>query len=481
MRQVRGYACAGVLAAALVSGALAGPARAQEMSMGQAMLVRSLLPSVVNITARAEIGEPPEPMMASGGAKVAQSAGRFQVRVNAGSGFIIDPSGEIATNWHVVDSAYEIYVTFADGTRARAELLNAAPLVDLAVIKVNVGHKLTAAHWANSDKVQIGDPVLAIGNPLGVGMSVSAGIVSALNRNIMDTPYDDFIQTDAAINHGNSGGPLFNAQGEVIGVNSAIISPTAANAGLGFSMPANDARFIFERLTHKGWLRPGYIGVRLQQVTPEMAAALGMKEPQGSIVADVNEGSAADRAGLRNGDVIVRFGTTTPSDERALLRAIARTDAGTSVPLGVLRRGEPIEVPVKVEEWPVMWWEGAAAGKAQRVSHTSVPPDLGLAVAPMTHEMTMHYEPRPEASGGLVVTGVLPGTDASQRGIAPGDVIEQVGDIVPQSPEDVQKAIDSARAEKRGYVLFLVMRKNQSMTAAQHASSKWIALRVEGS
>ena len=166
-----------------------------------------------------------------------------QIRVNAGSGFVVRPDGVIVTNWHVVDGAFEIYVTFSDGTRAKAEVLNAARLIDIAILKVDVGHPLAAVRWGDSTKVQIGDPVLAIGNPLGVGLSVTGGIVSALNRNLMDTPYDDFIQTDAPINHGNSGGPLFNLHGEVIGINTALISPTTGSAGLGFAIPVQRRAF----------------------------------------------------------------------------------------------------------------------------------------------------------------------------------------------------------------------------------------------
>ena len=465
--------------AATLALASPGAARAQEMSFSQAQLVRSLLPAVVNITARAEIGEPPAPAMASasGGASASRTSAAVQVRVNAGSGFVIDPAGDIATNWHVVVGAYDIVVTFADGTHAKAELVSASPLVDLAVIKVNVGHRLAATHWADSSKVEVGDPVLAIGNPLGVGLSVSGGLVSALNRNIMDTPYDDFIQTDAAINHGNSGGPLFDLKGDVIGVNSALISPTSGNAGLGFAMPANDARFILDRLVHKTLARPGYIGVRLQQVTPEMATALGLAGPVGSIVAEVDPSSPAAQAGLRPGDVVLRYAGDTPGDERALLRAIARTAPGASVPVVVRRRGAETEVTVTVDQWPVMWWETPEGGGAT-VAHWNIPRDLGLMVAPLNDAMRASYQVQPAAVSGVVVTGVLPGTDAAQRGLAPGDVIAQVGDEPVASAADLQHEIDRARDDKRDFALFLVEHRTQAMTPAQHPAAKWVALRV---
>ncbi len=448
----------------------ASAAQGQDMAMGQAQLVRNLLPTVVNITARTKVAES-NPVQASSTSKAAAG---FSVQTAAGSGFIIEPSGQIATNWHVVNGAFEIIVTFSDGSRAKAEVLNASPLVDLAVVKVNAGHKLQAVQWADSAKVQVGDPVLAIGNPLGIGMSVSGGLVSALNRNIMDTAYDDFIQTDAAINHGNSGGPLFDLKGQVIGVNSAIVSPTSANAGLGFAMPSNDARFIFDRLTRKVFTRPGFIGTKLQPVSPEMAQAVGMSEPSGSIVAAVEDGSPAALAGLRPSDIVLRFGAETPSDERALRRAIARTDPGTTVPLGVFRDGKTIEVPVKVEEWPVMWWEDP---KAADVPHISIPADLGLSLSPLTDKLRASYEILPDAHG-VLVTGVLPGTDAAVRGLSPGDVIEQVGKTSVQTPDDVSREIGAARVEKRGFALFLVMRKHQNVTPAQEPGPGWMVLQL---
>ncbi len=468
-----------VMLLAVVTLVTAAPvaARAQEMGFSEAQLVRRLLPSVVNITARATLRPTPEPAMASASGDAATSDATARVRVNAGSGFIVEPSGEIVTNWHVVVGAYEIVVTFSDGAQAPATLVNAAPLVDLAVVKVNVGRPLQATLWGDSGKVQVGDPVLAIGNPLGVGQSVSGGLVSALNRNIMDTPYDNFIQTDAAINHGNSGGPLFDLHGEVIGVNSALISPTSGNAGLGFAMPSNDARFIVDRLIHQSWARPGYIGVKLQQVTAEMAAALGLAAPAGAIIAEVEPGSPAARAGLRPGDVVMRYAGKTQDDERALLRAISHTEPGSAAALVIRRHGQEREVTVKVDEWPVMWWETPATGAAGPPRWV-VPRDLGLMAAPLTEAMRAQYGAPTEATRGVVLTGVLPGSDAAHRGLAPGDVIMQVGDAQVRSAADLQQQIDLARADQRAFALFLVYRKDQAMTPAQRPLAKWIALRL---
>ncbi|MBE7159382.1 MAG: trypsin-like peptidase domain-containing protein, partial [Rhodospirillales bacterium] len=199
------------------------------------------------------------------------------VKSYVGSGFVIDPSGVIVTNYHVVEKAFDIEVTFADGTRFPGKTLSASRLADLAVLQVQPDHPLQAVHWGDSDTVAIGDQVFAAGNPFGIGLSVSAGIVSGLNRDIQNSPYDDLIQTDATINHGNSGGPLFDMQGNVIGVNSAIISPTQGSAGLGFAIPSNTAHFVIDRLRTYGWVRPAWIGVKIQQVTPEIAAGMGMQ------------------------------------------------------------------------------------------------------------------------------------------------------------------------------------------------------------
>ena len=254
-------------------------------------------------------------------------------------------------------------------------ILASTPAIDLALVKVSTKHPLTAVHWANSDKVQVGDPVFAIGNALGIGLSVSSGIVSALNRNIMDTPYDDFIQTDAAINHGNSGGPLFNASGEVIGIDTAIISPTTGSVGLGFAIPANDARRVADRMLRDGNLAPAYIGLKVEQVTQDIATALGMPEPMGSIVSIVRPGHPAAAAGVQVGDVILTYDNQTPSDERALLRDLAKSTVGQTVPITVLRAGKELTLHVTPIAWPLS--ETMSATGAAPKPPMLVPASLG--------------------------------------------------------------------------------------------------------
>jgi serine protease Do len=398
--------------------------------------------------------------------------GSAQPKTVQGSGFVIDPGGMILTNYHVVDGAYDIRVRFSDGTRAPGRVFATAPRVDLALVKVDVRHPLMVVRWADSDKVQVGDPVFAIGNPLGIGISVTSGIVSALNRNIMDTPYDDFIQTDAAINHGNSGGPLFDAHGEVIGVDTAIVSPTTASAGLGFAIPANDARFVADRLLRGTSHRAAYVGAKLEQVTPDMAAALRLSRPMGSIIARVRDGSPAAAAGLRVGDVLVRYDNQTPADNRALMRAIARSAIGQAVPVTVLRAGREQTLQVTPGEWPgTVVAAGTPLGQAQAPA-VQVPPDLGLSLSALSAASRTHYGLQTEQAG-VLVDGVAFGTDAFDRGLQTGDVILRVWDTDVNSPQQVQAAVDDARSQHQEFILTLVLPKEQ-----QSLGPRWLALRI---
>ena len=253
------------------------PALADDTGANKSELIRSLLPTVVNISVRKD--EVTSPVAAAAGATMPTADASPTIKTYVGSGFVIDPSGLIVTNYHVVEGAFEVTVMFSDGTRLPGKTINASRLADVALVKVETDHPLAAAHWGNSDLLQVGDQVFAAGNPFGLGLSVSAGIVSALNRDIQNSPYDDLIQTDATINHGNSGGPLFDMQGNVIGVDSTIISPTTGSVGLGFAIPSNSARFVVDQLRTYGWVHPGWIGVKVQQVTREIADAMGMARP----------------------------------------------------------------------------------------------------------------------------------------------------------------------------------------------------------
>ena len=458
------------------AGLLPAPPRAaaQQMAMqmmtpDQAALIRGLLPTVVNITSFVNEGSTTAGMNASSG-----SASPVPNRPKSlqGSGLFIDASGAILTNYHVVEGAYDIHVTFSDGTRVPGRILATAARIDLALVKVDTKHPITVVRWADSDKVQIADPVFAIGNPLGIGLSVSAGIVSALNRNIMDTPYDDFIQTDAAINHGNSGGPLFNRAGEVVGVDTAIISPTTGSVGLGFAIPANDARYVANRLLHDGSIRPAYLGIKIEEVTQDMAEALGMPRPMGSIVAMVRDGDPAAMAGLQIGDVILRYDNQPQSDERAMLRAFARSTVGKAVPVTVLRAGSEQTMQVTPIIWPQMETT-SNTGSGQPASPAMlVPPNLGLSLSTLTPDRRAHYGLQ-MGQVGVLIDGVAAGTDAFDRGLVPGDVILRVQGTEVGEPQQVQAAIDAARAQQKTFVLALVLPKVQ-----QVPGPRWLALRV---
>jgi serine protease Do len=462
--------------------AIPGRARADDPEMTQEQVIQRVLPTVVGILAHARPAANTAELNASStkGADSSDNGGSetFEFVSSAGSGFVIEPDGVILTNWHVVAGAYEIFVTFSDGTREEAEIINAARLVDLALLRVHVKHPLQAITWGDSNQVEIGESVLAIGNPLGIGTSVTRGIVSALHRNINDTPYDDFIQTDAAINHGNSGGPLFDLHGHVIGVDSAIISPTSANAGLGFALPAYQAQFVIERLKQYGWVRPGWLGLKIQSVTPDMARAIGMAQAHGSVVAWITPDGPASKSKLKVGDVIVRFEEDLPDDERALLRDISGSPPGRQVTLGVIRDGNPIDVPVTLGEWPKMAWEQINAPMRVAPPHWVIPANLGITAVPLTEALRTE-DKIPETAAGALVLDVAHGTDAARRGLVPGDVIMQVGDAPVGDQASLLAGIEAVRKAGHDMAMFLIFPKDKGKS--EFPSPKWLPLRVSAS
>ena len=269
-----------------------------------------------------------------------------------GSGFIIDRNGIVVTNNHVIDNSDEITVVLSDGEELSATLIGTDPKTDLAVLRVEAGRALPTVPWGNSDKVDIGDWAIAIGNPFGLGGTVTAGIVSARGRDINSGPYDDFLQVDTSINRGNSGGPLFDQTGNVIGVNTAIFSPSGGNVGIGFAIPANQAREVVADLIENGSVERGWLGVSIQPVTDEIAAAIGMDEPKGALIANVVDGGPAEDGGLRRGDVILSFGSSPIEKVRDLTRTVADTEPGTSAKVRVLRKGSEKTLTIKTGKFP---------------------------------------------------------------------------------------------------------------------------------
>ncbi len=318
----------------------------------------------------------------------------------------------------------------------------------------------------------MGDQVFAIGNPLGIGTSVSGGIISGLNRDVADSPYDDYIQTDAAINHGNSGGPLFDMEGQVIGMNTALVSPTDASAGLGLAIPSASVHFVVDRLMKYGWVRPGWIGVKVQQITREMAEAMGTK-PEGSVVAWVIPAGPANKAGIAIGDIIMKYGDDTPKDERALLRDITETPVDETVPVVVLRDGVQRSLPVTIAAWPRSQWDERDAPMTAQRPKLTIPPDLGLSLSAIQTNQRAKLGLEDGLSG-VLVNSVLPGSDAAHRGVAAGDVILRVQDKPMAQPGDVQHAISALRGENHPFVMMLILPKVRKIPGPE-----WVVLRLE--
>ena len=427
--------------------------RADEgVDSGYADLVARVLPSVVNISVRTAV-------QVTDGAET-----RVSDHVVLGSGFIIDPSGYVVTNRHVIIDAYSITVQLRDGRRLVADVVGHPPATDIALLKVNSDEPLPATHFGESDNVRVGDKVLAIGNPLGFGGTVTSGIVSALNRDTADTPYDNFIQTDAAINHGNSGGPLFNMRGEVIGVNTELFSPTTGSVGLGMALPSDDVKFAVTELREFGRVRPGWIGARLQELTPDLSDAFGVPTTHGAVVAAVEGSSPAESAGLRPGDVILDFGNRAPTDVRALMRMIAESPLDGTTPLTVHRSGADLKVPITIREYP------PALMVANFPFELSKPPmesgDLGLRLTAIDAATRARLHLPDNASGAEVVS-VPPGSIADRAGLRAGNIILQVQGNVTATPAEVQDAL--LQAQKRG-------RADLGLLVEDASGQRWLAL-----
>jgi serine protease Do len=449
-----------LLFAALVVLGCPSLARAGEPNAALADVVQSVLPAVVNITIWQL-----HPDNNSG----TTDAAAARPRQLFGSGFVIDATGVIVTNRHVLDGADEITVGFSDGTRTLAQPLAIASGIDVALLKVHVDHPLPILRFGNSDDLRIGDPVMTVGNPLGIGTSVSAGIVSALNRDIKDTPYDDFIQTDAAINHGNSGGPLVNTAGEVVGIDTALYSDVAngGSIGLGFAIPSNDARFVVGRLREYGNVMAGWIGASVQDMTADLAAAMGMDAPHGAIISSIDAGGPASAADLRAGDVLLKIGDETPADGRGFMRAAARIQVGETVPVTFMRLGVQRTVMVTIAEWPGDMVKPTMPGDAMQTPHAH-PPDMGLTLGPITADARTRYN-LPQDLQGVLISAVDRDSPASIHGLLPGDVILKVQDVDVSSPADVARVVAQARAANRSFIAALVRKKD---------GEEWVGMRT---
>lgn len=410
--------------------------------------VQAALPAIVNITVwstKPLEGAPPSEM------------GNEHRSEIAGSGFVVDPSGIIVTNRHVIEGASTISVGFSDRSRARAKVLAVAGSIDVAILKVEVTRPLPVLKFGDSDALRVGQPLICVGNPLGIGLTVSSGVVSALNRDIHKTPFDDFIQSDCAINPGNSGGPMMNADGEVVGIDTANIDPySGGSIGLGFALTSNDVAFVVPRLIAMGRVNAGWIGLAMQDVTPEIAHALALPGTRGFIVSNVDAGGPGDKAGFAEGDVLLDFAGEVPTDTRALIRAIARLPVDGEVPVTVWRDGKISRVTVTLGEFP---------GAPAKATVAETPPDIP--VLGFTVEALM--EPQPARKPGVVVTDVVDDSIASEAGIVVGSVILRVQDVAVGTPADVARALAEAGRQGRKFVALLMRGKA--------AEQRWVWLK----
>ncbi|HEY4820531.1 MAG TPA: Do family serine endopeptidase, partial [Xanthobacteraceae bacterium] len=386
-----------------------------------------------------------------------QNRDRALRRVNSlGSGFIIDASGIVVTNNHVISEADEISVILNDGTRLKATLIGRDQKTDLALLQVKPDKPLKAVKFGDSDKLRLGEWVVAIGNPFSLGGTVTAGIVSARNRDINSGPYDNYIQTDAAINRGNSGGPLFNLDGEVVGINTAIISPSGGSIGIGFSVPSKTAVAVVEQLRQFGETRRGWLGVKIQQVTDEIAETLSLKPVRGALVAGVDDKGPAKPAGIEAGDVIVKFDGKDIKEMRDLPRVVADTPVGKQTPVVIIRKGKEETKTVTLGRLE----DGERVAAADPKSNSTpdkpvVKKTLGLELANMSDDLRRRYKIKDTVKG-VIITGVDASSSAADKRLAPGDVIVEIAQEAVASADDLQAKIDKLKKDGRKSALLLI-------------------------
>ncbi len=461
-----------MLAAALLIAQTIGAA-AQDRPASFADLAESVSPAVVNITTSTRVagdmgrGGPRLPDGAPfqdffneffnregpGGRDGPGAPPRPRQSQSLGSGFVISPDGLIVTNNHVIEGADEIRIEFFSGLELSATLVGTDPATDIALLRIEHDADLPHVPWGDSEATRVGDWVLAVGNPLGQGFSVSAGIISARGRALQGN-FDDYLQTDAAINRGNSGGPLFNMAGEVVGVNTAILSPTGGSIGIGFAMSSNVAARVVEQLQEFGAARRGWLGVRIQDVSAEVAEAMDLPEARGALVTEVMDGPAR-AAGIRSGDVITRFNGNEVTDTRDLVRRVADAGVDIIVDVTVMRDGseQVVQVTLGLRD------DGGPSAPGQpRAPAPSGPVELmGMELAELTPTMREEMA-LPSSVTGLVIRQVMPGSDADNKGVRAGDIITEAGQEPVTSIADFQRQIDAARDAGRRNLLIMVRR-----------------------
>ncbi|MDN5926170.1 MAG: DegQ family serine endoprotease [Hyphomicrobiales bacterium] len=398
-----------------------------------------------------------------------------------GSGFVFDAAkGLVVTNNHVIADADDIEVNFSDGTKLKATLVGTDSKTDIAVLKVDPArHKLKAVKFGDSDKMRIGDWVMAIGNPFGLGGTVTLGIISARNRDINSGPYDDFIQTDAAINRGNSGGPLFNMNGDVIGINTAIISPSGGSIGIGFSIPSQLAATVVQQLAEYGETRRGWLGIRIQPVTDEVAESLDLPSAKGALVSGVIKGGPVDHGEIQPGDVIVRFDGHDIKAMHELPRVVAESPVGKDVEIVVLRKGKEQTVQVKLgrlEDGDKLanaedqsQSEEVAPGETNKQAPSSTV--LGMTLGELDDDTRAKFKIAADVAG-VVVTDVAPNSISAEKGIAAGDVITEITQQTVSKPKDVSERITALKSQGRKAALL--------MLASRSGELRFVTVRIDG-
>ena len=466
----------------------AATARSQERPESFADLAQRLQPAVVNVASiqavvspvrrgpseerpQAPPGSPFEDFFRDFFDREQRDRGpaRRRPAQSLGSGFIIDPSGLVITNNHVIADADEITITMADNRTFKVEVVGRDPKTDLAVLKIQSDETFPFVNWGNSDESRVGDWVLAIGNPFGLGGTVTAGIISARARNINAGPYDDFIQTDASINRGNSGGPMFNTAGDVVGINTAIFSPTGGSVGIGFAIPSNLAKPLIDQLIDFGRTRRGWLGVRIQTVTDELAESLGLDMPRGALIAEVTKDGPAEDFGLEQGDVVLSFDGKPVEKMRNLPRIVAETIIGKEVDVVIWRGNREITLKVEVGELPETVPQLAAVDPTESLSEANEE-ILGMTLSPLTAEMREQFSLSDDVNG-VLVTGVSGDGPAAERGLRPGDIVLEVAQAEVSTPSELANKVRAAERSGRKSVLLLVQRGGDL---------RFVAVRLDG-
>ncbi|SON53564.1 putative periplasmic serine endoprotease DegP-like precursor [Hartmannibacter diazotrophicus] len=458
--RIAAAAAACLLTTALVAPALlpaTSPAEAALPGVDFSALAQQVLPAVVNVSTTQKVaqagfqmpnfptGTPFDDFFKQfGNGQFGHGGKDREVTETAlGSGFIIDPDGFIVTNNHVVGDATDIKVTLQDGTEMPAKLIGRDKKTDLALLKVEPKKPLPSVSFAAADEIKVGEAVMAVGNPFGLGGTVTAGIVSARGRDIHSGPFDDYIQTDAAINKGNSGGPLFDMNGHVIGINTAIFSPSGGSVGIGFAIPSTLAQPIVQEIRDKGSVSRGWLGVAIQPLTDDLAASMGLKNTDGALVANVTDDSPAKKAGIESGDVITGVSGQPVKEFRDVARLVAAVPPGTDTKIEVLRNGSPMTVSVDVGKMPNQ--ETASADDNGSPSDTG---SYGLALGPITPDVANELNISPDTRGAVIMQ-VEPGSPAADQGLRPGDVILRVGGRQVADASDAAKALNAAKGDKK--------------------------------